>query len=380
MPTQEGPIAYAGWKRDPEPLYAGSIPTVTVVTHRVPLLSEGIGAAPVLSPGVMGASSGIGSLPPTITGYHTGGPLAVRANYDGLDGILAATFGHEAMRIGATIMPENLGNGVYRHIYELNPTHQARWGLDDGLTLDAGVHLEERKCCRGTWVVSKQTATWETSGVMFNRLRFTAPRFDLASLDFETIGYALVEPATTNTAPAAMMPYQRLALLPDHCEFRIGVWSSSVALDSSTVVLGLPITMTLDNALGYDYNPIHQLQPGDIQRKSALSASASFAVPSYSSDTLYGWHRAQTLLMVTAKWTGPLIAGGGGQQYAFRLYFPACRISALPYSTQAGRQELACTLSLEAPSAPTAGFPSVSHGNGMVFLETIGTMSAHQFL
>lgn len=379
MPVFEGVTAFACWIRDVVSTL-GSFPVYSAVIRRLPLLEEAVGELLVYDEQYSTADDGRGPAPPTLVGKRVYGQITTRATYDGLDGLLAALMGHEAGMIGSTVMPESLGSGVYRHVYELSPLYQDTWRMGDGLRMGQAVVMGSKKPQRGTYAVNKSVAVWEFAGVSPSRWEFSAPRADVATMLWDMVGSAHREPATTNTVTVMnnALPPLRLSLLPEQCVWSIGPYSTTTALSGNHVVLGLPLIFTIDRGLSHGYGPETGLNPAELQQDaSPPRCTAAFTVPSYSNDTLYGYYRAGTALMAHAKWTGPAIPNGGGATYAFRVYFPSCRIVDMSYGTTIGRNELRCVLALHTSAGVPAGFPATNY-RGQMVIETIGTLSANQ--
>jgi hypothetical protein len=240
--------------------------------------------------------------------------------------------------------------------------------------------MDQHKPCRGTVAIQKQVNNWEFNGVAIDTLTWQSASGEAARLTLDLLGYQLTEPASVNTSFASHTTVSSPIIAHHQIDFRLGAFSPSVALTTSDRVNISAFSVTIQNALGFDYGPLTGLSPGEMQRTTSPTVTAAFTVPQYATDTILGWHRNQTLLMGYARYTGAAIPSGGGQNWALRWYFPSCRVATLAHATVRGRIELVATLELFTPTGAPAGFPSVSHADGALFAETIGTVSANQMI
>lgn len=378
--AHSGITSFGGWQREAAGYARAAAPVLTQLNSRLPLMQEHVFETLVYSPASHGAAHGLAPQSPLVMGKRVGGPILCRGNYGGLNGLIAATMGHEAMKIGNVLMPEEIGSGAYRHLFELNTDWQGVWHTDEGAMLDNGLTTDKVKPQRGTFAMYKTFGAWEFSGIAPNTMTLHAPRMDAVEITFDTIGYEMVRPATVNTNMLHLPPQQHFPMLPSHFVWTMGDYSTTVALTPQYVWPALPWTLTVENFLDHGYSPAFGVSPGVIDRAAPVAVRVEFTVPRYYHDLLYEWYRYQILLMAHAKWTGPFIPGSGGINWGLRCYFPACRIQDISYGTTPAHTELTCVLSVESPSATPAGFPAVSHPEGPLQIEAIVQAPNNQFL
>jgi hypothetical protein len=378
MPTQIGPLTKFSWRREAL-IYGPSWPPTTIATtDLLPLISDTTYDLRTTVP-YAGAGIEIGAATQDITAKPIASTVELAAYYAGLDGLIAATMGHEALRITSTTMPESLGSGVYRHIYEFDPWHDGPWRADDGFLMDQGILMDQHKPCRGTMAIDKQVAIWEFNGMAVNTWEWSSSSGGMANVRLGMIGYQLTEPASVNTSMANHATLVAPAMLHQQLDFALGAFSTSTALNSGNTIGTTEFNVSIDNHLGFNYGPLTQLSAGEIQRTTAPTVSVQFTVPRYATDAVLNWHRNQTLLMGYAKYAGGTIPSSA-TAYAFRYYFPSCRITELTYSTQASVPQLEATLALFVPTAEAAGFPLVNHVERQLYVETIGQVAANQLV
>ena len=303
------------------------------------------------------------------------------AAYEGLEPLFACSLGYMAKRYGATVFPEQLAAGAYRHRYEIDDTLQADyWRTADGWNSGDSLNSGSRKTRRLTFAatvgdleawewLSCMVAGLEISGEAGGHLRVTA-MLNGAQLDTTPAANTLAALQALSAASAPLVAWHDGST-------RMAAYSASTPLGAGDVLKVSGFSLILNNALVDTYSPRITLGAEEYTRGDMpVEISGAFTLPLYQSQALIAGHRAGTTYMADLIFTGPAI-GATGQDYTFELYLPSIRLTgAGPTWNSAGiiSQTLAWT-ALQ-PSAAAAGMPTTTRLSPLI-LQLQSALSTH---
>lgn len=303
------------------------------------------------------------------------GSMELEAVYGGLVPLWALALGRMAYRIGGTANPETLAAGAYRHTIEIDPMHHSHaWEIGSGVRL-GDVKVGQQLARRCTLAIDHQVSTWEFLSCMVHTLSLSADPGGV-TLGVEWLGHSLDQASATNPNLNSLTQPAWVPISFDHLDFRLGAYSSSVALGSGE---SRPISMfhvELANNLTCHQTEATGLYLGECKRSGPARVSGSFEMPRYEADTFKAWARANTALMATAIFTGSQIAATG-HNYSLAIYLPTLTLTELSMPT-GGPGQLSQAFSFEAtsPSSAAAGMPSVQSAETPLILRVTDADSA----
>jgi hypothetical protein len=354
-----------------------------VATQILPLLAENVGPE-VGQAAIVTEDSDNQALFSKIVNQSGGGELVVEARYSGLEFIFAASLGFMAKRIGSVVMPEVLGGGAFRHLFEIDRVLEGQgWLPGEGWVADdSGPELiaDMQKLRRGTFVVDKGVLLWETLSAMplgllingngngFVTVQMPVAGFttflgsiggnDLSALTCET-ERVLYTDMTMKVARLADAPLTDLDLLAEVTGFNVGLNNN------------LTTTTTHDT----------KTHPDEPSRSGPIEVRGGFAIPSYKSDNddlSFEFQAGQELISII-EFVGPEIAASG-EDFTLRIYLPSMKITGV--SIEVGGPQMVqqnYEFTCYKPETTPTGFPA-NVKNGTMMIELINDVSTHALL
>jgi hypothetical protein len=375
--------SYAGWAREAV-VYAPTYPAASaaLVTELLPLVGAELhtGVTQAFTPATDAAQLGYTaadtvSYAPTVT-------LHLAPRYRGLEALFACALGLEARRLGATLMPEQLAPGVYRHLFEVD--HHLSTGSgwvapDDGIE-ESDLLGGQRKVRRGTLAVVREFSVWEFLSVMWDELTL-AWTVDQGTCTLSGHAHSLTRDSAVNTLTS--MQHATLSRGPSvlltHAVLRLAPYSTTTPLDSTHETGISSWTLSLKNQLTGDSGPRTGLAPEEYERSAPPLVTGTFTLPRYRANTLLDAWPLGSSYMLDLKFTGGFI-GTSGYHYALNLYVPGLVFTSVePTGPTPSRAQVQVAWQAVTPAEAPAGFPS-SAKNGPMLIEVLGDVPDHQLL
>jgi hypothetical protein len=306
----------------------------------------------------------------------------VKAKYQGMEQLWACVLGHMAKRIGATLLPELLAAGVYRHLYEID-THLSTasgWAFGDGFQFGTEVNFGQRKVRRGTFAVDMQVSVWEWLSSMIQAVTFQAEA-GRVTLTVELVAHSLSRASSVNTTTTIpkVLPNVFPGVLFSDLVWRVAPYSAGTPLASGDAVTCTSLTLRLENNLVGVPGPRTALAPEEYERDGDARVTVTFATTRHTADTWQTRWDANTVLMADAKFTSEKEVATG-QPYKLNLYFPSC-VTTNGQLGLVGPQLPSDTVQLVGviPAGAAAGFPTMSH-TGPLAVEVVSGLATNPLL
>jgi hypothetical protein len=378
MPATVGYAIRAGFAREAT-VTAATWPAASaaVVTQLLPLLdyaaNDGVEKA-----GTRTTTSGIGPVAFDLMNIAPSLQIPLQLRYQGLEQLWACALGFGAKRFGATLNPETLATGAYKHRYELDSVVGATpWMLGEGFQVGTELQLGQRRIRRGTFAADLQSEVWECLSCMVAGWTLAGSHAG-CTLTVDLAGYSKSVSSVVNTATTLanaspnVWPRARF----DQLAWRIAPYSSSTALSGTDVV---PITswaLRVDHNLATSFGPRLGTAPEEYERTQASAVTLTFVLPRHEAETWQSRWRSNARLMADAKWTGPAI-GATGQNYQCNVYLPSLQVTNAQLSA-AGSGLYPDTVQAIGviPSTAAAGFPAMQF-LGPLAVELVSGVSVH---
>lgn len=376
--------SYAGFAREPicfEPQWPAA--SAALVTDLLPLVGAEIhtGLTQAFTPATDVARVGytdadVLSAAPTVT-------LHLAPRYRGLEALFACALGLEARRLGATLMPEQLAPGVYRHLFEVD--HHLSTGTgwlapDDGIE-ESDLVEGQRKVRRGTLAVVREVSVWEFLSVMLDELTL-AWTVDGGTLSLSGLAHSLTRDSAVNTLTTmqhATLPGGPTVLLT-HAVLRMAPYSTETPLDSTHETGISSWTLTLKNALKGDGGPRTGLAPDEFERSAPPLVTGTFTLPRYRANTLLDAWPATTSYMLDLTFTGGSI-GASAYRYQLNLYVPGLVFTQVePTGPTPSRAQVAVAWQAVTPAERPAGFPASARKMSPLLIEVVSDEPSHMLL
>jgi len=305
--------------------------------------------------------------------------------YDGMEVLWACGLGFMAKRVGTTVLPEQLGVGTYRHLYELDQHLEAEpWRLGDGFNLSGEIALNQHKVRRlsiGSW--QNAQVVWEGLSFMLSQITFQGQAGQPLRCQVQGQGASVVQPATVNTSGglAALSPLTGRRVLYQHActAMRLGPWSTTTPLGAGDTISPTAMTLTISHGGRRQSNRRLGLVPDEPQSQGVVRVSGDIPLPRAAGNTYVQAAKQGTPYMCDMTWTGPIIPASGIAR-RFRICVPYMRFEQAETAIGGpGRTpERLHFVALE-PPLPSAGFPLTRY-TGACMLEIISTRSTHPLL
>lgn len=354
------------------PAVAGSI---------LPLLAESVGPE-VGSLSIAPVDANAQANFPRIATEAAGGELLIEARYSGLEFLIAAALGFMGKRIGSTLMPEALGGGAFRHLYEIDNTlHGDPWRAGDGWVADdTGFVADLQKLRRGTFVVDKGVLLWETLSAMPLGLTINGNSNGLVTMQTSFIGHQTLLGTLVNNDLSALACTTERVLYTDMTFQIVDLLDAPLAQeDVLSEVTGFNIS--LNNNISAPLTKDSGKNPDEPSRTGPVSVTGGFAIPTYApdNDDLSFFYQSGRELIGLIEFVGPEIASSG-EFFTFRIYLPSMKITGVsievagPSKVQQNYQ-FTCTK----PDSTPPGFPA-NVKNGTMMIELINDVSQHPLI
>jgi hypothetical protein len=307
---------------------------------------------------------------------------AMPLRYGGLEALFACALGLEARRLEGVVMPEALGEGCYRHLFEVDPVLSALAPWDtasDGVDAGDLTAPGQRKVRRGTLAAYREFGVWELLSCMVSQLSL-AWQPDGCTCTVETMAYALSTSPTVNTAAVLRraVPNSAPEVTLWDLEVRLAPWSPTTPLGSGDRLAVSSASLTVQNPLVSASGPRTGLASEEFERSGPPLVQGSLLVPRYTSNTLVQAWPANTRWMLALRCTGPDMRPGVPWQ--LHLYVPGLYLTqADPSPLSHGRSSLPVQWYAATPPAPAAGMPICSK-LGPLIVEVVSDVSQHTLL
>jgi hypothetical protein len=356
--------------------------SAAVVTTLLPLLD----VAPtdgVTKAGYSSVASGLGPAGFDVVSILPAATVTLKAQYQGLEALWACALGYMAKRIGATVLPEALGGGAFRHLYELDT------GLSTAHTWDASADgftggellAGQRKVRRGTFAVDLGVSVWEFLSSMVQALTLQVEEAG-ATLTLELLSHSKSEVSVINTSVtmARCLPPTAPNVLFSDLLFRVAPYSASTPLASGDIVRATRWALRLDNMLVGVPGPRTGLYAEEYERGSDPRVTVTFVDPRHTADQWQQRWRDTPVLMADARCTSERFITAG-QPYRLNVSLPSCQVT----NAQLGLNGATLppdTVQLVGvvPSAAAAGFPTMRHTSSALAVEVYSGVSQHPLL
>ena len=303
-------------------------------------------------------------------------PLQLR--YQGLEQAWALACGFGAKRFGATVNPETLATGAYKHRYELDLTQGATpWMLGEGFQLGSELTLGQRRIRRATIACDLRSEVWEFLSCMVAAWTLAADHSG-CTLTLDLVGHSKSVASAINTATtlANALPNVFPRARFDQCVWRIAPYSAGTPLNSGNAVTVSSWALRVDHQLATSFGPRTGTAPEEYERTQAPTVTLTFVLPRHEAETWQQRWRVGTVLMADAKWTGEQI-GATGHNYQCNAYLPSLQVTNAQLSG-AGSGLYPDTVQGigVVPSAAAAGFPAMQF-LGPLAVELVSGVSQH---
>ena len=306
-----------------------------------------------------------------------------RLRYQGFEQLLACALGHGAKRLASVVMPEVLASGAYRHLYELDTglSTASAWDATADGFLTGELAAGQRKVRRGTLVLSSQQGVWEWLSAMIQGLALIVTAGAPTTLAIDYVSFQLARDSVINTVARMQTVPPVVAPAPLFADWtwRIGPYSASVALDSSTLAPCTRWSLRLENNLEASAGPRTGYAPDEYERSNEPRVTLSFTLPRSTTDVWQTRWVQNTRLMAIGAFQGPVI-GNTSVHYALTCYLPSCQVTNAVLNL-AGAQIPSTTVELVAivPTAAAAGFPTMQRLTPLA-LELVSGEAQHALL
>jgi hypothetical protein len=306
--------------------------------------------------------------------------LPLNVHYQGLEACWACALGHMARRIGATVLPEELAVGAYRHLFEVDTTlaTYTEWAASAGWNSgEQGFVVGQQKVRRGTLAIDYQVSVWEWLSCMINSFTLQVTPASV-SLTVDLLSHSLSRASVVNTTATMtklLPPYVPRAR-PDQAVCRIAPFSASTPLGNSDVLQLSTWTLRVDNHLVAGFGPRLGTAPEEYERSRDPTITLTFVDPRHVTDVWQTRWGANTVLMADCKLIGPLI-GATGQHYQLNQYLPSVQVTNAQLNTSgAGLPPDVVQCVAVVPSAAAAGLPSFNT-NTPLAIEVVSALATH---
>lgn len=354
--------------------------SAALVTRLLPLLSWDVNdggnkaGAPSLASGLSPLAFDLLSLAPTLT-------LPLQARYEGLEQLWALACGFGPRRYGATLNPETLATGAYRHRYELEAeAGSTAWMLGEGWQLGDGLLLGQRKIKRATIAADLQAEVWELLSSMVNGWSLTMDQ-NSVTWTLDLLSHSKSASSSINTAATLgdALPSVAPRLLPSQAVFRIAPYSASTALNSGDALQVTSWSLRVEHNLASSFGPRTGTAPEEFVRQDLPRVTLTFVLPRHSTETWQSRWRANSRVMADIRWTGGQIAATG-INYQLAVYLPSMQVTNAQLSSGGAalaNDTVQCVGVI--PTAAAAGFPTM-HQLGPLMAELVSAVSTHGLL
>lgn len=354
--------------------------SAALVTRLLPLLTwdanDGANkaGAPSLASSLGPLAFDLLSLAPTLT-------VPLQARYEGLEQLWALACGFGPRRYGATLNPETLATGAYRHRYELEAeAGSTPWMLGEGWQLGDTLQLGQRKTKRATVAADLQAEVWELLSSMVNGWSLTMDQGNVTwTLDLLSHSKSASSSVNTATTLGNALPSVAPRLLPSQAVFRIAPYSGSTALNSGDAVQVSSWALRVEHNLTASFGPRLGTAPEEFARQDLPRVTLTFVLPRHSAETWQSRWRANSRVMADCKWTGGQIAATG-INYQCNVYLPSMQVTNAQLSSGGAalvNDTVQCVGVI--PTAAAAGFPTM-HTLGPLMVELVSAISTHGLL
>jgi hypothetical protein len=375
---------YAGWAME-APIVAPAWPSATsaLITELLPLTSldlrQGVNKTFLATTDEQFTGFSDADLLNRFPGASGSMPL----RYGGLEALFVCALGLQPRRLGATVFPEEISQGIYRSVFEIDPvlSAMAPWDLvNDGIEAGDLTAVTQRKVRRGTLAAHRDTVgVWELLSCMLSQLSLAwGP--DGCTLSFEALAYSLDTAPTVNT-PVTMRRAMPNAY-PDvqfwETVIRLAPFSASVPLDSTHELGVSSASLTLQNPFVIEQGERTGLAVEELERSGPAVVQGTLLEPRYTSNTLVNAWPANERWMMDIRCTGPIIRDGVHAQlncYLPGLFFTQAEPSPLSH----GRSSLPIQFFAATPPVPPAGFVATAHQSALA-IEIISDRATHLLL
>jgi hypothetical protein len=364
-------------------IYTRTWPSATpaTATSILPLLAEGVG--PELGTAAVVPIDNDGQAFPGLkVAEGAGGELLLDCRYSGLEFVFAAALGIEAKRIGATVMPEVLGGGAYRHLFEIDPHLEGQaWLAGEGwISNDTGLISGLQKLRRGSYIIDKSVLIWEALSCMLLGLNIGGNGNAPVVVNSGIVGHSMTMGTTVSNDLSGLTCTSERVLYTDMTMSIAPL--TDAPLDATHVlpeVTGFQVT--LNNSLSAVNTQDTREHPDEPSRTAALEVRGGFAIPSYKdeNDDLAFEYQIGTLLIGLIEFEGPEIAASG-ENFTLRIWLPLMQITGVTIEVGGPgiiqqNYEFTCYKPQENPT----GFPT-NVKNGTMMIELINDTSAHPLI
>lgn len=334
-----------------------------------PILSADFDAGVQQVPVVTRASA-LGPQALDVVGRTPSVRVAFRWRYAGLEALLGCALGYMPAS-----MPQALGSGAYRHLYELS----ADLASEPWPTADAQPETT-RLVRRGTFAAWRQVSVWELLSGMVQSLALVSDGLTVNG-EVVLVGETLSRTSAVNTVLTlqALPPYGWPLLSVRHGRLRLGPRSATVPLQATHDVCYRTLEVRLENTLAATAGPRTGLAPEEYTRTAPPALTLTFEMPRYASDAWLDAWGAEEPLMGELSYGGPPV-GASGQAYRLTWYLPALRmVDVRPSPVALGLPSVRHVVQAEVPDAPAAGMPATTFG-GPVAVEVVSGQAQHPLL
>lgn len=332
--------------------------------------------------GSIGPVSGLGPTAFDVLNVTPRVTVPWKLRYEGFEQLVACALGHGAKRLNTVVMPESLGMGAYRHLYELDArlsTAEAWQAAPDGFQ-DGELLAGQRKVRRGTLAVNFGISVWEWLSAMVQTLTMTVvPAGVTLAVDF--VSHSLGRTSVVNTVAtlAHLAPITAPPVNSAEMVCRVAPYSASVPLGSGDSVQVSSWSLKLENHLKATYGPRTGLAPEEYERDQPPTVTVTLTPPRHRTDAWQTRWRTVAPLMMDMKLTGPLMQPAGFP-YACNVYLPTCQVmQAAPQMRGAGLPSDTVQLQGQVPTAPAAGFPTMQRSTPLA-IELQNGVNQHALL
>lgn len=305
--------------------------------------------------------------------------LPLQLRYQGLEPLWACALGFGAKRFGATLNPEPLAAGAYKHRYELDMVMGGiPWMLGEGFQLGTELQLGQQRIRRGTFAADLQSEVWEFLSAMVTGWTLQGTHAGCTvTVDLASASKSVASAVNTATTLANALPNIAPRVRFDQLTWRIAPYSSSVALTSGDALQVSSWTVRVDHALQPSFGPRLGTGPEEYERTQSPTVTVTFTLPRHEAEIWQSrWRSGTGILMADAKWTGGQI-GATGQPYQCNVYLPALQVTNAQLNA-AGSGLASDTVQAIGviPSLAAAGFP-VMQFLGPLAVELVSGVSLH---
>jgi hypothetical protein len=354
-----------------------------VATEILPLLAESVGPEVGQAAIVPVDNSNQASFSKIIN-ESGGGELLLDARYSGLEFLFAASLGFMAKRIGSTVMPEVLGGGAFRHLFEIDPVLEGQgWLAGEGwVANDTGPELiaDFQKLRRGTFVVDKGVLLWETLSAMPLGLVINGNGNSPVTMQTAFMGHTTFLGSVAGNDLSALTCTTERVLYTDMV-MKVARLADAPLTDLDILAEVTGFNVILQNNISASPSQDTGTHPDEPSRVGPAEVRGGFAIPSYqvdNDDLSFEFQTGQELIGII-EFVGPAI-GGSGEDFTLRIYLPSMKITGVSIEIGGASQvqqnyEFTCYK----PSSTPSGFPANVKGGSMM-IELINDVSTHALI